>query len=186
MYTCQICNYALAISKITSTANENMTTLTDPLDFIKLFINKRKKVDMTTLDTSMELNFDLNVLNAQIQKSGLKQEVADLIVEKYNIIKKNMVPNTFCLKCSKCNEVFVLPSGKLSTLKIKQTNNIHAVTNAAEIVTDPTLYRTKDFVCPNEACNRKVKLIDKEAVIYRPNPEEYVTKYICVNCATVF
>ena len=36
---------------------------------IKMFTNKRKKVDNNSLDMTMELTFDINSLNAQIQKN---------------------------------------------------------------------------------------------------------------------
>jgi len=183
MYTCQVCNYALTIGKITSSMQENIITLNDPNEFIKMFINKKKRIDQMSLDASMELNFDINALNSQIQKNNIKPDVSTVIVNKFNIIKKNMRPNTFCLKCSNCNEVFILPPGKLLSIKLKKNTNMDLnIDNIDEIINDYTLPRTKDFICPNSEC--KVKDIDKEAIIYRPNPSEYLTQYICVNCNT--
>jgi hypothetical protein len=184
MYTCKVCNYALTIGKLTSNNQDNIISLSEPNDFIKMFTNKRRKVDNNSLDMTIELTFDINSLNAQIQKNGIKSDTANTIVQKYNNIKKNMVPNTFCLKCAQCNETFILPAGKLLSIKLKKTNNVNNIDNIDEIISDYTLPRTKDFICPNKEC--KVDLKDKEAIVYRPNPNEYNTQYICTNCSAVF
>jgi len=187
MYTCQVCNYSLSISKITQSNQSNMISLNDPNEYIKMFIGRKKKIDSNStkqVDIPMELTFDLNALNVQMTKSGIKPEMVSTITNNFNLIKKNMRPNTFCLKCSQCNEIFILPPGKLSTIKLKKNSNIMHIENVNEILTDFTLPRTKDFICPNKEC--KIDPIDREAIIYRPNPEEYVTQYICTNCKTIF
>lgn len=193
MYTCQVCNYALTIGKITSSMQENIITINDPNEFIKMFVNKKKKNNSTlsgqstgqqSLDSTMELNFDTNSLDSLIKKNNVKQDVAVLITEKFNTIKKNTRPNTFCLKCSNCNETFILPPGKLLSIKLKKTNTTNNIENIDEIIHDYTLPRTKDYICPNSEC--KVSDLDKEAIIYRPNPAEFLTQYICVNCQTCF
>ena len=52
---------------------------------------------------------------------------------------------------------------------------------------DPTLPRTKDFICPNSSCVNNTDSIEilknKEAVFYR-NQTEYNLKYICCQCYT--
>jgi hypothetical protein len=69
------------------------------------------------------------------------------------------------------------------SIKLKKTNDV-SIDNVSDIVEDYTYPRTKDFICPNDKC--KVSDHQKEAVIYRPNPSEYTTNYICVNCHTIF
>jgi len=178
METCEICNYTLSIGKITS--QDSTIVINDPSEFIKI-MNKKKKDNITM---SLELNFDISVLMSLIQKNGLKQEVSNYIIDNYNLIKKNSKPNTFCLRCDQCNETFVLKPGKLLSLKLRKNTNISNIINTSEIITDLTLPRTKDFICPNKDC--KVKPNEKEAILYRPNPNEYITQYICVNCQTIF
>lgn len=183
MHTCQVCNYSLSIGKLTS--QENTIVVSDANEFIKMFNSKSKKKHDININESMELTFDLNSLDSLIKKnSNIKPEFTKLLVDKYNSIKKNMRPNTFCLKCAQCNETFILPPGKISSIKLKKTNNISNIDNVLEIITDNTLPRTKDFICTNKHCN--VDPVLKEAVIYRPNPSEFVTQYICTNCATIF
>ena len=188
MYNCQNCAYALTITKMTTAIQGNIIAITDPSEFIKIYVNRRKKVTerILNVDTALELNFELNSLVQQLQKSNIKDDIATTIIEKFNIIKKNMKPNTFCLECTKCNEVFVLPSGIISSIKVTKILKIGAVENPAEIITDLTLERTKDFICPNKECDKNTSLLNKEAVYYRPTPEEYITKLICANCYTVF
>lgn len=180
MYTCTTCNYALNIGKVTSSSAENSVDITDPVVFIKMFVNKRKKQDQS--DSTLELNFDINALNVAIQKANLKPDVSNMIITKFNNIKKSMRPNTFCLKCNNCNETFVLPPGVLSTVKLKKTSDNNSMINIDDLISDFTLHRTRDFICPNKECTTT----DKEAIIYRPNPDEFITQYICVNCKTIF
>ena len=184
MYTCQVCNYALTIGKLTSSLQENIIVINDPNEYIKMFTGKKKKIDINSIDIPLELTFDSNALNAQITKNAVKPDIANIILQKFNLIKKNTRPNTFCLKCSQCNEVFILPPGKLSTIKLKKTSTSHNIDNINEIITDNTLPRTKDFICPNKSCDATEQ--NKEAVIYRPNLNEFITQYICVNCKTIF
>jgi hypothetical protein len=183
MYTCEVCNYALSISKLTS--QDNITTIDDPNNFIKIFMkNKNKKTPEIPINMSMDLTFDIKALTSQITKLNHKTDNSAMLIEKFNIIKKNMRPNTFCLKCNRCNETFLLPPGKILSIKLKKSNTIGNIDNIAEIITDQTLPRTKDFICPNSEC--KTSGLEKEAVIYRPRVDDYVTQYICTSCTTVF
>jgi hypothetical protein len=181
MNTCTVCNNALTISKRTSDTTINVN---DPIDFVKMFIKPRtKKLAENEPNMAMNLNFELNALNTLLNKNGYKDDIKMVIVDKYNLIKKNMIPNSFSLKCNQCNEYFILNPGVIMSIKIKKSvsNNID---NIVEIIEDNTLNRTKDFICPNEKCSVSDKL--KEAVIYRPNSSTPDTQYICVNCKTVF
>ena len=180
MYTCNICDYSLNIGKITSSSSYTVVQMSDPSEFIKLTTTKKKNNINT--NNSFELLFDINTLNSVMQKLNLTQDVSTIITEKFNNIKKNMRPNAFCLKCTNCNETFVLPPGILMTFKLKKTNNYNTIINIDDIISDYTLPRTRDFICSNKKC--KADIHSKEAIIYRPNPAEYVTHYICVNCKT--
>lgn len=189
MLSCEICNYALTITKTTNAMNENKLIINEPNDFIKMFLNKKKKLDPNTLNNTVDLNFDIQLLQTQLKKmtatnNTITEEITQNIIKTFDNIKKNMKPNSFCLLCSNCNETFILPYGILSNIKLTQTINNKYLSNIDEILTDQTLYRTKDFICPNTKC--KVSPIDKEAIIYRPSPNEYITQYICTNCKTIF
>jgi hypothetical protein len=157
--------------------------INDPNDFIKILMNKKKKDD---INISMNLNFDINALNVQIKKNNIKAENIDILINKFNFIKKNTKPNTFCLKCNICNETFILSPCILKTIKLKKISNINtnSLINIKELITDMTLFRTKDFICPNKECNPPIE--QKEAIIYRINPNEFITQYICTNCETIF
>jgi len=79
-----------------------MISISDPNDYIKMFIGRKKKIDSSSskqVDIPMELTFDLNSLNTQMTKSGLKPEMVSTITNNFNLVKKNMRTNTFCLKC---------------------------------------------------------------------------------------
>jgi len=182
MYTCKVCNYTLTIGKVS--AQNNPTVIETPTDFIKMFVKTRSKKMTMDLDIDMtfEFSFELDALTAQLNKNGYKEDVIKVLIEKFTNIKKNTRPNTFCLKCTQCNENFVLPPGKIMSIKLKKSYD-SAITNIEDIINDYTFTRTKDFICSNKNCN--ITDHHKEAVLYRPNPMEYVTNYICVNCHTI-
>ena len=182
MYTCKVCNYTLTIGKVSS--QNNPTIIETPTEFIRMFVKSRsKKMSMdVNVDMTFELPFELDALTTQINKNGYKEDVNKMLIEKFTNIKKNTRPNTFCLKCVQCNEDFVLPPGKIISIKLKKSYN-SAIINIQDIIGDHTFSRTKDFICTNKNCN--VNDHRKEAVLYRPNPNEYVTNYICVNCNTI-
>ena len=185
MYTCKVCNYSLTISKVTS--QDNSTIVNTPAEFAKIFVKparSKKPIIDVDIDMILELPFALDSLNALINKNGYKPEVAKMLTDKFNDIKKNTRPNTFCLKCTQCNENFVLPPGRIMSIKLKKSSGVVIDNNIEDIIGDYTFSRTKDFICTNEKC--KVEDHLKEAVIYRPNPNEYITNYICVNCHTIF
>jgi hypothetical protein len=52
-------------------------------------------------------------------------------------------------------------------------------------ILDPTLPRTKDFICPNTSCESnsesKLDTVDREAVIFREN-KSFITRYVCTTC----
>lgn len=182
MYTCKVCNYTLTIGKVTS--QNNPTVIDSPLEFIRMFVKSRsKKISMDMdIDTTFELPFELDSMIAQLNKNGYDEEVNKSLTEKFTNIKRNMRPNTFCLKCTQCNEDFVLPVGKIMSIKLKKTYD-SAILNIEDIINDYTFPRTKDFICSNKNCT--IHDHRKEAVLYRPNPNEYTTNYICVNCNTI-
>ena len=52
-------------------------------------------------------------------------------------------------------------------------------------IMDPTLPRTKDFICPNKECetNKNTNLATREAIIFREN-RSFITRYVCTTCTT--
>lgn len=181
MYTCKVCNYALTISK--SNNLDTVAIINNPQEFCKVFAKTSRSKKDQNVDMMFNITIDSNLLKTYLNGSNYKEDVKTMLLDKLENIKKNTSPNTFCLKCSQCDEKFMLPPGKIMSIKIRKSSGLQH-DNIVEIIEDPTLLRTKDFVCPNKKCN--VPDDEKEAVIFRPNPEEYTTQYICVNCQTVF
>jgi hypothetical protein len=55
-------------------------------------------------------------------------------------------------------------------------------------IMDPTLPRTKDFICPNKECETNNltntnNLINREAIIFRES-KSFITRYVCTTCIT--
>ena len=178
MQTCEICNYTLSIGKISTSDMHN--ELTDVIKFINIFKNNLNS------DTNIIFNllFDKKELNDIITKQNIDKEMSTLLMNKYDSIKKYSKINMFCLKCTQCSEIFTLTQRTLLSTKLKKTSKKINLINTSEVITDYTLPRTKDFICPNKEC--KTDPILKEAVIYKPILNEHITYYICVNCETVF
>ena len=182
MNVCEICNYDLEISKITPDMMNNITTIKEPNEFIKLF--SKKKRASQSYDLSMELLFDKKSLTDKLKNSNIDTDTATLIVEKFISIQSNTKQNSFCWKCTNCGQTCVLDSGIIMTTNLISNDKINEINNIDDIIDDFTYPRTKDFICPN--CDDETEPSKKEAIIYRPNPKKYDTVYICVNCKTIF
>lgn len=177
MQTCKICNYTLTIGKIHT--SDNINKIINPINFINIFIHTLK----SDIDMVIDLTFDIKDLMIELQKQNIKDETYKLLIHKYNTIKKYSKLNTFCLKCTQCNEIFILTQRILLSTKLKKTSKKINLIDVSEIITDYTLPRTKDFICPNKDCNPDPIL--KEAVIYKPILNEHNTYYVCVTCQTI-
>ena len=102
-------------------------------------------------------------------------------------MQKNI--SQFYLACTNCATTYFLEPGTvIDSINFEKS----AIINDEDVkirISDPTLARTKDYICPNSKCVTNTKksdkniLLEKEAVFYRSG-KEFNIKYICCQCNT--
>jgi len=122
-----------------------------------------------------------------LNKHKLKEAEKTEILESYrrnnrkNISKYNLV-------CSTCGTEYMLnPETTIYSLNFKKQQSSFN-DDVEELIdlkfNDPTLPRTKDYICPYSSCSSNQKNFDtskKEAVFYRANGSFHM-KYACLVC----
>lgn len=181
MNTCEVCQYSLEISKYSQQKLNNITSYSEPGEFIKLFTAKKKK-QSTDPSVSLELLFDKKALTDKMVSMDINAETKKMIVDKFTEYQNGVKPNKFCWECTNCAQTYILNPGVIASISYKKTSKQIVIENIDDIIDDPTYFRDNDIVCPNSSCKRE----KKAAILYRPNPAEYGSVYICVDCKTQF
>jgi hypothetical protein len=89
--------------------------------------------------------------------------------------------NNICMFiCYSCNDIMFVKNMTMLTKKVYNDTSKYLIKNDNSIY-DPTLFRTRQYICPNKKCvsYRDKKL--KEAVFYHAGTT-YYTQYICTAC----
>jgi len=186
MKFCKHCNYVLNISK-TSINTDNVDTYT--IETMDQYLNYLKNVS-TELNHDVNLKIDLETLKSKLMGKFKKNtKKVDELLETYISLKNKNNQNTnIYFICQNCNSSFEIDPGTiiLST-NLDVTNQQIQSYDLQFKILDPTLPRTKDFICPNSECeSNKQTLLDtvnREAVIFREN-KSYITRYVCSHCLT--
>jgi len=174
-FICNRCNFLLTIRKII-----NNKKIFNPNDLLIAYKNQ---------DQEYELKFDKPVLeNFLLTKKNLKDSEKKKIIKFFDSFndKKEFI-NMYILKCSTCSSEFQLkPETIIYSFNFKKHEAIFDDDDIDLKIYDPTLPRTKDYICKNKDCitnKNGFDLKNKEAVFYRAR-SSYITKYACVNCKT--
>jgi hypothetical protein len=181
-FICSNCNYSLTIKK-SSDAKLRIIEIDTPTKLVSNYENYKVNKDNNIL---LDIKFELSALDKHLSKNNVKEEERELIRKFYNNFKKNI--SKYNLVCSTCGHEYILkPETTIYSLNFK---NQHSTFNdeIEELVelkfNDPTLPRTKDYICPYASCESKQKNFDtskKEAIMYRAN-RTYHMKYACLVC----
>jgi hypothetical protein len=178
---------------------QNIKVLNKPDDVVKqvLLELEPKKKKYINSDIQFSVNFSELILKNYISSFDKK------LLEKYNItfdkfktlvlnkfqeiIKQQREVTNFIRQCSNCGSSFFLePETVIYSINYERSYLFQDDETRIKC-NDPTLPRTKDFICPNEKCitnTESIKILqNKEAVFYR-NQYEYNLKYICCDCFT--
>jgi hypothetical protein len=167
-FICNYCGYSLIIKK----GGESVIKISKPSDFIDI---------MNSRDV---YNYELLFKRQDLELFIKKNSDSDNILQAYDrFIKKNT--SKYVLKCSSCAEEFPLePETVIYTINQKSNQLQFNDDNIDLRLNDPTLPRTKDYICVNSECETNSKNYDlskKEAIFYRSN-KSYHLKYACTIC----
>lgn len=190
------CKYCQDVLDIVKNDNYDPETIELTVDGLVNILKEQQnaKNGMYVNDTSYQVKFspdEIDKINfdekrfKNMTEDAFKLELHNLYEE---IIKGNKNANMFNFQCSNCAMTYYLQPGTIVT-----SNNFvetsYIVDETPEVrVNDPTLHRTKNFICVKKTCitntdkSEKVQMA-KEAVFYKLGTE-HNTKYICTHCKT--
>jgi transposase-like protein len=184
MKFCKHCNYVLNISKTSINSDDTVVYTIETMD---QYLNYLKNVS-TDLNHDVELKIDLDTLKSKLMGKFKKntKKVDELLLNYETIKNKNKLDTNIYFICQNCNSSFEIEPGTiiLST-NLDVTNQQIQSYDLQFKILDPTLPRTKDFICPNTECeSNKDSMLDsltREAVIFREN-KSFITRYVCSTC----
>ena len=170
-FICTKCKFSLTIRK--STDSGKVTKISTGDELVSAFSSDRTQT------------YDLSLSDAELKKYQKKSiNNPDLKIFYDELLQKNFV-SKFILKCTSCGEVYHLqPETVIYSLNFNKQQSSFNDDNIDLKLYDPTLPRTKDYICPNNDCETNKKNFNtsnKEAVFYRAN-RSYHLKYACLNC----
>ena len=172
-FICKHCNFSLNITKASNIQVVRINTSTE-------FVNAMKSDEIQEYD----INIDRSDLENFLKKK--KEEERNKLLKKYDaIMQQKKLVTKFILKCSTCGSEYPLqPETVIYSLNIRNQQTSFNDSNLELKLQDPTLPRTKDYICPFTDCETNSKKFDtskKEAVFYRAG-NTYNIKYACTNC----
>jgi len=172
-FICKHCNFSLNIKKASNIQVVKINTSTE-------FVNAIKSEEVQEYDINIE-RVDLeNFLKKK------KEEERNRILERFDtILLQKRTATKFILKCSTCGSDYPLyPGTVIYSLNFRKQQSSFNDDFLDLKLQDPTLPRTKDYICPYDDCETNDKNFDtseKEAVFYRAKGS-YHLKYACCNC----
>jgi len=172
-FICRHCNFSLNIKKA---SDIKVVKINNPTDFINAIKNDELQ--------EYEINIERSNLENHIKKK--KESERNNILTKFdNILKQKRKITNFILNCSTCGSVYpLLPGTVIYSLNFSKQQTKFNDDLLELKLKDPTLPRTKDYICPYDDCETNKKsfnLKNKEAIFYRANTS-YHLKYACCIC----
>lgn len=193
MSYCKYCQTLLTIEKNHDYNNENNLIINLDLNgFLELVYQKLNNEDDYNDNEYMYSLFfnESDLKNVKLDTSFYSEDVIrSKIDEIYDgIIKENKNIHPFHYVCKTCSKTYLLkPNTEIDVLKLYSSNMVRD--DKPHIRKhDPTLFRTKDFICVNQNCITNTDKSDetlllKEAVFYKLGNTHNVN-YICCTCNT--
>jgi len=186
MKFCKHCNYVLNISKTPLDSDSSVTYTIETMD---QYLNYIKNVS-SELNHDVDMKIDLETLKSKLMGKFKKntKKVEELLQHYASLKNKNTQDTNIYFICQNCNSSFEIEPGTiiLST-NLDVTNQQIQSYDLQFKIMDPTLPRTKDFICPNTECDSNkeslLETLNREAVIFREN-KSFITRYVCSTCLT--
>jgi hypothetical protein len=189
------CKYCQDVLKIVQNANYDPETIELTVEgLINILIDKHnaKKSQYIGDDTAFQINFGPDEIdNVDINMKKFKDMTVDMVKNELrdlyeDVVKQNKDANMFNFQCSSCSATYYLqPGTEIASDNFIDTSYI--TDELPEIrIHDPTLFRTKDYICVKKTCITNTDKSDevqrnKEAVMYKLGNNHNIN-YICTAC----
>jgi len=140
---------------------------------------------MTEANQTVDIKIDRESLKDKlIQKFKKTPEKVEELIKNYDVISSKKNNFDVYLICNNCNSIYnINPKSIILTTSLEETSSQFKEVNLDYKCQDPTLPRTKDYICQNNKCTTHKDLENKEAVFFRES-KGYLTKYVCCICKT--
>lgn len=175
-FICNKCKFSLTIKKSTET---KITRINNPTELVSALNSE--------IYNDIELNLTKESLDNFLSKKKSQEEKKRILNYYEEISNLGKTIHKYILKCTSCGENYFLhPETIIYSLSFKKKNTTFNDSDIDLKLYDPTLPRTKDYICVNDQCETNKKSFDtskKEAVFYRASGG-YNLKYACLNCKT--
>jgi hypothetical protein len=113
-------------------------------------------------------------------------EKVEELMKMYDVTSSKKNNFDVYLICSNCNSSYTIePKTKILTTNLEGSSSHYGEINIEYKCMDPTIPRTKDYICHNEKCTTHKNLENKEAVFFRQG-NGYNLSYICCICKTMW
>lgn len=171
MYFCPKCNFMLDIcNNISNNLLQDINTVEDFLDLFD---------EVNNIDYNYKIKFKLNDLEKNNKFLKLDNKIKKNILSNFEKITQTKNIYFFC---NNCNYIEPVKNGEILFTSSSNNYNYNNDHDSQSIILDPTLPRTKDFICPNTKCLSNSKKSQREAIFYRADPKSYKLTYICTTC----
>ena len=184
MKFCKHCNYVLNISK-SPINNDNKITYT--IETVDQYINYLKNAS-TEINHDVELKIDYEILKGKLMTKFKKntKKVDELLLSYEGLKNKNSQDTSIYFICQNCNSSFEIePRTIILSTNYDVSNQKIQQHDFSFKIMDPTLPRTKDYICPKKECesHKPENNVTREAVIFRES-SSFITRYVCTMCLT--
>jgi hypothetical protein len=171
---CSKCNYLLDITKEPINSDEKDNNILNLNQFLNIVL------DDNDIDINYKLNFNINELTNNSKFKKLDEETKNMIYIQYENLNQgnNSIVHFICNNCGYYKDI--APGTQLYN-KSYVLIDTSSLENPHLKVIDPTLLRTRDYICKNKNCvTHKDKSI-AEATFFRTKHSFQLT-YVCCVC----
>jgi hypothetical protein len=177
---CSRCNYLLDITK-EPIKNDITKKSLNINQFLNIVLDDTSSIDV--IDITYDLDFNINDLTNNTKFKKLDEDTRNFVINQYESVhqsKNKYSANFICNNCGFFKEI--KPGTQLYNKSYILTNSL-TLENPHLKVLDPTLIRTRDYICKNDKCDTHKDKSLAEAVFFRTK-QSFKLTYVCTHCKT--
>jgi len=177
---CPKCNYLLDITK-ESIKNDITMKYMNINQFLNIVLDD-SAID-NIIDITYKLDFNINELNNNPKFKKLDTDTQHFVINQYESINQGKNKYSANFLCNNCGFFKEIKPGTQLYNKSYILINRSTLDNPHLKIIDPTLSRTRDYICKNDKCESHKDKLKAEAVFFRTKQSFQLT-YDCCCCNT--